>query len=411
MQILSGGRSSGSGSARGEPQRARRRRALAEVGERHEMLEEARRRHRGAVRRRWDDQLPRAAFRGRLRRALRPARRACADRHRRLRAGLVPAGRSARGRDDRGGARDGAGPAVRRSRRRWQAAHRPDRRRWTPIVMRRSGARIELHRWFGLGWKVNADLPNPAAFAGAGAVRDTRGRGRGDRLRAGSAGARRRHQALPRRRPKVALLQIGADTQADFCAWAERELLPALRALWHSPQLHRRSVCFDAAMAADEHDDDHGRLTRRQALRAGAGACAGGAAMLGLLGRRGAGRRARRPARALRPHRGRPGRAERDPDRHRLDARGLPRRVRQHARADAEPRRAREATGYVRRGARRRCRPGRRATRCSPATAQFPFRDWRRRRRSCRRTPAGARSRGPADVPEVLDRAGVRPPT
>lgn len=36
-------------------------------------------------------------------------------------------------------------------------------------------------------------------------------------------------------------------------------------------------------MAADEHDDHRG-LTRRQALRAGAGACAGGAAMLGLLG-------------------------------------------------------------------------------------------------------------------------------
>jgi arylsulfatase A-like enzyme len=37
-------------------------------------------------------------------------------------------------------------------------------------------------------------------------------------------------------------------------------------------------------MAADEHDDDHGGLTRRQALRVGAGTCAGGAAMLGLLG-------------------------------------------------------------------------------------------------------------------------------
>ena len=36
-------------------------------------------------------------------------------------------------------------------------------------------------------------------------------------------------------------------------------------------------------MAADGHDD-HQRLTRREALRTGAGACAGGAAMLGLLG-------------------------------------------------------------------------------------------------------------------------------
>ena len=36
-------------------------------------------------------------------------------------------------------------------------------------------------------------------------------------------------------------------------------------------------------MAADGHDDDRRRITRREALRA-AGACAGGAAMLGLLG-------------------------------------------------------------------------------------------------------------------------------
>lgn len=42
-------------------------------------------------------------------------------------------------------------------------------------------------------------------------------------------------------------------------------------------------MCFDAAVAA-ERDDDRQRLTRREALVAGAGACAGGAAMLGLLG-------------------------------------------------------------------------------------------------------------------------------
>ena len=29
---------------------------------------------------------------------------------------------------------------------------------------------------------------------------------------------------------EVALVQIGGDRQAEFCAWAERELLPALRA-------------------------------------------------------------------------------------------------------------------------------------------------------------------------------------
>jgi hypothetical protein len=30
---------------------------------------------------------------------------------------------------------------------------------------------------------------------------------------------------------EIALLQIGADTQAEFTAWAQRELLPALRSL------------------------------------------------------------------------------------------------------------------------------------------------------------------------------------
>jgi hypothetical protein len=30
---------------------------------------------------------------------------------------------------------------------------------------------------------------------------------------------------------EIALVQIGADTQADFTAWAQRELLPALRSL------------------------------------------------------------------------------------------------------------------------------------------------------------------------------------
>lgn len=54
----------------------------------------------------------------------------------------------------------------------------------------------EQFRWFGLGWKVDAIKPY---------------------LDAGF--------------DEVALVQIGAETQADFCAWAERELLPGLRSL------------------------------------------------------------------------------------------------------------------------------------------------------------------------------------
>jgi G6PDH family F420-dependent oxidoreductase len=88
----------------------------------------------------------------------------------------------------------------------------------------------ELFRWFGGGWKVNAELPGTAAFAGASqfvtqddvadsipcgpdlegivkAVREFEDAGFTD----------------------VALVQIGDESQRDFLAVAEKELLPALR--------------------------------------------------------------------------------------------------------------------------------------------------------------------------------------
>lgn len=90
----------------------------------------------------------------------------------------------------------------------------------------------EQFRWFGLGWKVNADLPNPAAFDGASQF--VTPEQVGDALACGPDV----EEHVAAIRPyldagfdEVALVQIGADTQADFCAWAERELLPALRAL------------------------------------------------------------------------------------------------------------------------------------------------------------------------------------
>jgi len=90
----------------------------------------------------------------------------------------------------------------------------------------------EQFRWFGLGWKVNADLPNPTAFDAAtryvtpGDVAD--GIACGPDVEAHVAAVK---PYLDAGFDEVALVQIGADTQADFCAWAERELLPALRAL------------------------------------------------------------------------------------------------------------------------------------------------------------------------------------
>jgi G6PDH family F420-dependent oxidoreductase len=88
----------------------------------------------------------------------------------------------------------------------------------------------ELFRWFGGGWKVNAELPGTAGFAGASqfvtkddiaesipcgpdldpivrAVREFEDAGFTD----------------------VALVQIGDESQRDFLAIAEKELLPALR--------------------------------------------------------------------------------------------------------------------------------------------------------------------------------------
>jgi G6PDH family F420-dependent oxidoreductase len=88
----------------------------------------------------------------------------------------------------------------------------------------------ELFRWFGGGWKVNAELPSTAGFAAASqfvtpddvassipcgpdmgaivqAVREFEDAGFTD----------------------VALVQIGDESQRDFLAMAEKELLPALR--------------------------------------------------------------------------------------------------------------------------------------------------------------------------------------
>jgi G6PDH family F420-dependent oxidoreductase len=85
-------------------------------------------------------------------------------------------------------------------------------------------------RWFGLGWKVNADLPNPEAFAAAtqfvapDQVADALGCGPDV------------EEHVAKIKPfieagfdEIALVQIGADQQAKFITWAENELLPALR--------------------------------------------------------------------------------------------------------------------------------------------------------------------------------------
>lgn len=87
-------------------------------------------------------------------------------------------------------------------------------------------------RWFGFGWKVNADLPNPESFAAASefVTRDQVG----EAISHGPDVEDHVEAIKPfidAGFDQIALVQIGADQQAGFCEWAESELLPALRAL------------------------------------------------------------------------------------------------------------------------------------------------------------------------------------
>ncbi|MFD9889338.1 TIGR03557 family F420-dependent LLM class oxidoreductase [Amycolatopsis sp. NPDC059027] len=88
----------------------------------------------------------------------------------------------------------------------------------------------EQFRWFGNGWKVNAELPGPAGFAGA-----TRFVTEDDVAAGIPCGpdiepiARGVRQFAEAGFTDVALVEIGGDRQEDFLDFAERELLPALR--------------------------------------------------------------------------------------------------------------------------------------------------------------------------------------
>ncbi len=90
----------------------------------------------------------------------------------------------------------------------------------------------EQFRWFGLGWKVNADLPNPDAFEGA--TQFVTEEQVGEQLACGPDVQEHVEKIKPfidAGFTELALVQIGAETQGEFTAWAERELLPALRSL------------------------------------------------------------------------------------------------------------------------------------------------------------------------------------
>jgi G6PDH family F420-dependent oxidoreductase len=89
----------------------------------------------------------------------------------------------------------------------------------------------EQFRWFGLGWKVNADLPNPDAFEGATQFVTP------EQVSAQLACGPDVQEHVEKIKPfldagfdEMALVQIGGAHQQPFIEWAQRELLPALRA-------------------------------------------------------------------------------------------------------------------------------------------------------------------------------------
>ena len=90
----------------------------------------------------------------------------------------------------------------------------------------------EQFRWFGLGWKVNADLPNPESFEAATQFVTP------DQVAEALGCGPDVDEHVEKIKPfidagfdEVALVQIGSDHQESFIDWAEKELLPALRSL------------------------------------------------------------------------------------------------------------------------------------------------------------------------------------
>ncbi|HKQ17285.1 MAG TPA: TIGR03557 family F420-dependent LLM class oxidoreductase [Solirubrobacterales bacterium] len=90
----------------------------------------------------------------------------------------------------------------------------------------------EQFRWFGLGWNVNADLPGPDSFDAA--TQFVEPDQIAEQIACGpdvDAHVAAVEPYLEAGFDQVALVQIGGEQQEEFIAWAEEELLPALRSL------------------------------------------------------------------------------------------------------------------------------------------------------------------------------------
>jgi G6PDH family F420-dependent oxidoreductase len=119
----------------------------------------------------------------------------------------------------------------------WDTAHDGESRKigqlpvcWDTDRDRAVKTAHDQFRWFGGGWKVNAELPGPSGFAGA--TQFVRPEDVAESIPCGPdldaivAAVREFEQAGF---TDVALVQIGDERQEEFLRVAEAELLPALR--------------------------------------------------------------------------------------------------------------------------------------------------------------------------------------
>jgi G6PDH family F420-dependent oxidoreductase len=101
---------------------------------------------------------------------------------------------------------------------------------WDPDRDRAVARAHEQFRWFGGGWKVNAELPGPSGFAGA--TQFVRPEDVAASIPCGpDVGpiVEALGQFSEAGFTDVALVQIGDESQQEFLDFAEKELLPALR--------------------------------------------------------------------------------------------------------------------------------------------------------------------------------------
>jgi G6PDH family F420-dependent oxidoreductase len=88
----------------------------------------------------------------------------------------------------------------------------------------------EQFRWFGLGWKVNAELPHPDSFSAA--TQFVRQEDVAASIPCGDDPEAFVEAVRPYAEAgftEVALVQIGGEAQYPFLEWSERTLLPELR--------------------------------------------------------------------------------------------------------------------------------------------------------------------------------------